>query len=62
MLTIVAGFVVTIISVGLLTNPIRPLLPWWSIVAANVLAVLLVGAYLLRKRPGIASRLTHFAG
>lgn len=59
---IVAGFVVTIVLVGLLTNPIRPLLPWWSIVVANALSVLLAGAYLLRKRPGTWGRLSPFAG
>jgi hypothetical protein len=61
-LIIVAGFVVTIIGVGLLTNPIRPLLPWWSIVGANTLAVALAGAYLLRRRPGVWDRLSPFAG
>jgi hypothetical protein len=60
--TIVAGFVVTIVAVGSLTAPIRPLLPWWSIVAANALAVLLAGTYLLRARPGVWSRLNPFAG
>lgn len=59
--TIVAGFVVTIVAVGLLTSPIRPLLPWWSIVVANALAVLLAGGYLLRSRPGTWSRLSPFA-
>jgi hypothetical protein len=53
---IVAGFVVTIGAVGLLTSSIRPLLPWWSIVAANTLAVLLAGAYLIRRRPGLWRR------
>jgi hypothetical protein len=51
--TIVAGFFVTILGVGLLTSPLRPVLPWWSIVVANALAVLLAGVYLLRKHPGI---------
>jgi len=60
--TIVAGFVVTIVAVGLLTTPIRPLLPWWSIVMANAFAVLLAGAYLLRKRPDAWRRLSPFAG
>jgi hypothetical protein len=60
--TIVAGFVVTIVAVGLLTAPIRPLLPWWSIVVANALAVLFAGWYLLRQRPGTWHRLSHFAG
>lgn len=60
--TILAGFVVTIVSVGLLTNSIRPLLPWWSIVMANALSVLLAGVYLLRKRPGTWGRLSPFDG
>jgi hypothetical protein len=59
--TLVAGFVVTIVGVGLLTSPIRLLVPWWSIVVANALAVMLAGAYLLRRRPGIWSRLSPFA-
>ena len=62
MFTIVAGFVVTIVVVGLLTRPIRPLLPWWSIVVANALAVLLAGGYLLRKRPDTWRRLILFTG
>jgi hypothetical protein len=59
---IVAGFVVTILAVGSLSSPIRPLLPWWSIVVANAFAVLLAGAYLLQKRPGTWDRLSPFAG
>jgi len=60
LLVIVAGFVVTIVAVGLLTSPIRPLLPWWSIVAANALAVLLAGTYLTRRRPGVWGRVILF--
>lgn len=59
--TIVTGFVVTILAVGLLTASMRPVLPWWSIVTANSLAVLLAGSYLLRKRPGLWHRLFPFA-
>jgi hypothetical protein len=62
LLTIVAGFVVTIAAVGALTSPIRPLLPWWSVVLANALAVLLAGKYLLWKRPGTWRRLSPFGG
>lgn len=61
-LTIITGFVVTILAVGLLTTPIRPLLPWWSIVVANALAVLLAGSYLIKKHPGVYRRLIPFAG
>jgi len=60
LLVIVAGFFATIVAVGLLTTPIRPLLPFWSIIVANVFAVLLAGAYLLRKRPGTWGRLVPF--
>jgi len=59
-LTIAMGFVVTIIGVGLLTSPMRPVLPWWSIVVANGLAVLLAGSYLVQKHPGLWRRLLPF--
>ena len=59
---IVAGFVVTILAVGLLTTSMRPVLPWWSIVVANSLAVFVAGLYVLRKHPGIWHRLVPFAG
>ncbi len=55
---IVAGFVITVVAVGLLTTSIRPMLPWWSIVATNLFAVIMAGAYLLRSRPGIWSMLS----
>lgn len=58
---IVAGFFLTILAVGMLTASMRPVLPWWSIVVANGLATLLAGLYLLRKRPGLWSRLVPFA-
>lgn len=56
-LVIVGGFLVTVLAVNALVAPIRPLVPWWSIVAANVVAVVLAGLYLMRRRPGIARRL-----
>ena len=56
--TIVGGFVATILAVGILTEPMRALLPWWSIVVANVVAVWVAGSYLLRAHPGIWRRLT----
>ncbi len=49
---LLAGFIVTILGVGMLTTGIRPVLPLWSIVVANALAVLLAGAYLVWQRPG----------
>jgi hypothetical protein len=58
LVTIVAGFFVTVLAVGILTSPIRPLLPWWSIVVANAVAVVVAGSYLLRTHPGVWHRLT----
>ena len=60
-LTIVMGFVVTIIGVGLLTTEVRPVLPWWSIVVANALAVVLAGSYVVHKHPGLWHRLIPFS-
>lgn len=55
-LLIVAGFLVTIFAIGMVSSPIKTLLPWWSVVVANVLAVVVAGAYLLRKHPGLGRR------
>jgi hypothetical protein len=48
---IVAGFVATVFAVGFLTAGIRPLLPWWSILIANVLATIAGGVYLMWRYP-----------
>lgn len=60
--TLIAGFVVTVALVGLLTTPMRPVLPWWSIVVANALAVIVAASYLVRQRPRLWHRLTLVAG
>lgn len=54
---IVAGFVVTVFVVGALSRPIRPVLPWWSIVLANALAVATAGFYVMRKHRQILRHL-----
>lgn len=54
---IVAGYVLTIAGIGYVTAPMRDLLPWWSIVVANTAAVIVVGAWLARRHPGLARRL-----
>ena len=54
---IVAGGVLTVFAVAYLTEPMRPVLPWWSIVVANVLATVLAGLYVIRRRPGLWHRL-----
>jgi hypothetical protein len=56
-LVIVAGFFVTIFGIGMVSSPIKALLPWWSVVLANVLAVAVAGAYLLGRHPGLTRRL-----
>lgn len=53
LLILVAGFVVTAAAVGYLTAPMRAVLPWWSIVFANAVAVVLAGIWLVRRRPGL---------
>ncbi len=58
---LVAGFVVTVVGVGVGTAPIRAVLPWWSIVVANVAAVVVSGAYVVSRRPGMWRTLTAFA-
>lgn len=58
MLVIVAGFFVTVFGIGMFSGPFQALLPWWSVVVANVLAVLIGGAYLLGRHPGILRRRT----
>ena len=57
LLVIVAGFFVTIFGIGMVSSPIKALLPWWSVVVANILAVAVAGAYLLGRHPGLAKRL-----
>lgn len=54
---IAAGYVVTVAMVGLLTAPLRDLLPWWSILVANAFAVVLAGAYLVARHPGLWRRM-----
>jgi hypothetical protein len=57
LLLIVAGFVLTVIVVSWLSAEIRVLLPWWSIVLANALAVALSAWYLSRRNPSLTRRL-----
>jgi hypothetical protein len=61
LLLIVTGFVLTILGVGALSASIRPVLPWWSIVVANTLAVALAAVYMMRRRPGVLGRLVPWA-
>jgi hypothetical protein len=54
---IVTGFAITVAVVGRLTEPMRALLPWWSIVVANGAATAFAAAYLLQMRPGLWRRM-----
>lgn len=53
---IAGGFVITIAVVGVLTTPMRPVLPWWSIAVANALSGFLGAVYFLSRRPGLWAR------
>ena len=52
-----AGFLVTIFGIGMLSEPVRDLLPWWSVVLANVFAVCVGALYVLRRHPGLFGRI-----
>lgn len=54
---IIAGFAITIAVVGRLTEPMRALLPWSSIVVANSAAAICAAFYLVRQRPGLWRRM-----
>lgn len=56
-----AGFVVTVVGVGVGTAPIRGVLPWWSIVVANAVAVVVGAGYVIARRPGAWRAVTAFA-
>lgn len=56
-LLIVAGFLVTVFAIGMASNPIKTLLPWWSVVLANALAVIVAGVYVLRGHPAVVRHL-----
>lgn len=62
LLFLVAGYVVTVLAVGALSTAMRPVLPWWSIAAANGFATFTAGLYLLRRRPGLLRRLALAPG
>jgi len=57
--TLFVGFVLTVVLVAFLTSPISSLLPWWSIVIANLLSVVAAAWYLLKKHPGIGPHLIY---
>ena len=59
LLFIVAGFAGTIAMVGIVSAPIREVLPWWSIMSANALAVLVAGSVMIRRHPEFLSRMTE---
>lgn len=59
---IVGGFFITVAFVGWATTPIRPVLPWWSVVVANSLATVVGAVYLVKVRPGIFKLLTKGKG
>lgn len=62
LVVIIAGFVVTIGAVGFATIPLRAVLPWWSIIVANAVAVMLGARYVMRRYPRAFHDLTDPTG
>lgn len=58
LVVLIAGFVGTVALIGVVTIPMRPVLPWWSIILANTLAVMVAARYVIRRFPSAFSRLT----
>lgn len=58
---IIAGGVLTVFGVAYLTESMRQVLPWWSIIVANTLAALLAGLYLVRRHPSLWQRFSPLA-
>ncbi len=59
LLFVIAGFAGTIGVIGWLTASLRDVLPWWSIIAANALAVFVAGQLMLRRHPSFLEDLTR---
>jgi hypothetical protein len=54
---IAGGFLATVFGALLVTEAMRALVPWWSVVVANGIATVGGAAYLTVKRPGIWRRM-----
>lgn len=57
---LILGFIVTVFTVSFLTSEISDLLPLWSILIANILAVISAGYYLIKRHPGIGPHLIYW--
>jgi len=53
---VLTGGALAVLTVGTLTDKMRSVLPWWSIIVANVLAAILAGFYLLGRTRAPALR------
>jgi hypothetical protein len=60
-LVLLSGFFVTVFGIGMASAPVRDVLPWWSVVVANLLSVLIAGVYIGRRHPGVLGRLRMLA-
>lgn len=61
-LAVFTGGALTVLTIGTLTEGMRSVLPWWSIIVANVLAAILAGFYLLARtgaRPALLGPWRH---
>ena len=55
-LTLVAGYLITILGIGRLVQDLTPLVPWWTIVIVNTLAAVAGALYLSRVHPDLIGR------
>ena len=56
-LAVFTGGALTVVTIGTLTEGMRSVLPWWSIIVANVLAAILAGFYLIVRTRSLPSPL-----
>jgi hypothetical protein len=52
-----AGFVYSVTAIGIIAAEIAHVVPWWSVVGANVIWVMALGSYLWFQHRGLVSAL-----
>lgn len=57
-----AGFIYTVAAMGLLAGSMFPVISWWTILVANVLAAFTAGTYLWRAHPTLRQRIEEATG
>jgi hypothetical protein len=55
----VAGFLFSLLAIGIVGAEIAHLVPWWSVVAANLVWAVALGGYLWYQHRGLLARLSE---